>query len=281
MPAVCRKGNPLASQSGISRMINDLEKEWGFSLLERCHTGVRLTGAGEKLLPYAQHFCDGYMDLQSEVDALRGARTGKIRIGVFSSVATHWIPAVIKAFQHDYPLVDYELLLGDYKEIEEWIRSGRVDCGFLITSVASDLETIPLMQDPFLAVLPENHPLTAKEKVSLSALCEEPFLLLERGSNTEIADLFKKHGCIPQVNFTTWDDYAIMAMAESGLGVGILPELILKRTPYRIAARKLDVPAYREIVLALRSVKNAPLVVKHFLGYLNFRDSGKNGTRET
>ena len=58
-------------------------------------------------------------------------------------------------------------------------------------------------------------------------------------------------------------------------------ELILKRTPYRIAARKLDVPAYREIVLALRSVKNAPLVVKHFLGYLNFRDSGKNGTRET
>lgn len=115
MTAVCRKGNPLASQSGISRMINDLEKEWGFSLLERCHAGVRLTGAGEKLLPYAQHFCDGYMDLQSEVDALRGARTGKIRIGVFSSVATHWMPAVIKAFQHDYPLVDYELLLGDYK----------------------------------------------------------------------------------------------------------------------------------------------------------------------
>lgn len=162
----CRRSaaREIRSQSGISRMINDLEKEWGFSLLERCHTGVRLTGAGEKLLPYAQHFCDGYMDLQSEVDALRGARTGKIRIGVFSSVATHWMPAVIKAFQHDYPLVDYELLLGDYKEIEEWIRSGRVDCGFLITSVASDLETIPLMQDPFLAVLPENHPLTAKKR---------------------------------------------------------------------------------------------------------------------
>jgi DNA-binding transcriptional LysR family regulator len=73
------------------------------------------------------------------------------------------------------------------------------------------------------------------------------------------------------VRFTTWDDYAVMSMVESGLGVSILPQLILKRIPYRIAARELDVPAYRNIGLALRDKKTASLAVKRFLEYLQYR----------
>ena len=73
------------------------------------------------------------------------------------------------------------------------------------------------------------------------------------------------------VHFTTWDDYAIMSMVESGLGISILPELILKRVPYRIVAKELDVPAYRKIGIALRSKKTASLAVKRFLEYLQYR----------
>ena len=58
------------------------------------------------------------------MDELNGLQSGLIRIGTFSSVATHWLPNIIKEFQKDYPNIDYELLLGDYTEIEEWI-SGR------------------------------------------------------------------------------------------------------------------------------------------------------------
>lgn len=126
------------SQSGISRMINDLEKEWKVVLLERGKSGVKLTSDGMKLLPYAKNVCMEYEKLQMEVDELNGLQSGLIRIGTFSSVATHWLPNIIKEFQKTYPGIDYELLLGDYTEIEEWISEGRVDCGFLRLPTCSD-----------------------------------------------------------------------------------------------------------------------------------------------
>ena len=259
------------SQSGISRMINDLEKEWKVVLLERGKSGVKLTSDGMKLLPYAKSVCMEYEKLQMEVDELNGLQSGLIRIGTFSSVATHWLPNIIKEFQKAYPGIDYELLLGDYTEIEEWISEGRVDCGFLRLPTYSDFETIFLEQDRLLAILPENHALAQLEKVPVAALCEEPFMLLEKGAKTEVSEIFERCNLTPNVHFTTWDDYAIMSMVESGLGISILPELILKHVPYRIVAKELDVPAYRKIGIALRSKKAASLAVKRFLEYLQYR----------
>lgn len=259
------------SQSGISRMINDLEKEWRITLLERNRAGVKLTSDGSRLLPYAKSLCEEYQKLQMQVDDLHGVQSGLIRIGTFSSVATHWLPNIIKAFQNDYPGIDYELLLGDYTEIEEWIAEGRVDCGFLRLPTKPEFETIFLECDKLLAILPENHRLTQCDKVSVSDLCAEPFMLLEKGAKAEVSEIFEKNGLSPRVHFTTWDDYAIMSMVESGLGISILPQLILKRIPYNIIAKELDVPAYRKIALALRDRKAASLAVKRFLDYLEYR----------
>lgn len=260
------------SQSGISRMIGDLEKEWRVTLLERSRWGVSLTSDGSRLLARAQKLCEEYRKLQMEVDDLHGVQSGLIRIGTFSSVATHWLPNIIKAFQKDHPNIDYELLLGDYAEIEEWIAEGRVDCGFVRLPARPAFETIPLARDDLLAVLPEGHPLAESERVPASALCSEPFILLERGARTDVTEIFEREGLSSRVRFTTWDDYAIMSMVESGLGISILPELILRRIPYRIVAKKLAVPAYREIGLALRERESASLAVKKFIEYLPFRD---------
>ncbi len=259
------------SQSGISRMINDLEKDWRVTLLERGKVGVKLTSDGLRLLPYAKNVCSEYEKLLMQVDEINGLQSGLIRIGTFSSVATHWLPNMIKAFQTDYPNIDYELLLGDYTEIEEWIITGRVDCGFIRLPVQHDLETIFLEQDKLLAILPQNHPLTNLEKIPVAALCNEPFMLLEKGAKAEISEIFERCNLTPNTHFTTWDDYSIMSMVESGLGISILPQLILKRTPYKIVAKELDVPAYRNIGLALRSKKTASLAVKRFLDYLQYR----------
>ena len=259
------------SQSGISRMISDLEKEWHVSLLERGRAGVRLTSDGLTILPHIQTVVRAYQGLQREVDELNGLQSGLIRIGTFSSVATHWLPNIIKAFQKDYPNIDYELLLGDYTEIESWILEGRVDCGFLLLPAQAELETIPLARDELLVVLPENHPLSCCERFPVQALCEEPFMLLEKGGRTEVSEIFARHNLTPDVRFTTWDDYAIMSMVESGLGISVLPQLILKRAPYRIVTKSLEIPAYRSIALALRSKKTASLAVKRFLSYLQYR----------
>lgn len=259
------------SQSGISRMINDLEKEWKVSLLERDRSGVRLTSDGLKLLPFVRNVCEEYRKLQMEVDELNGLQSGLIRIGTFSSVATHWLPNIIQEFQKDYPNIDYELVLGDYSEIETWISEGRVDCGFLRLPTNPDFETIFLEQDNFLAILPENHPLAECDSVPVTALCEDPFMLLEKGDNAEVSEIFNRCNLAPKVHVTLWDDYAIMSMVECGLGISILPQLILKRVPYRIVSKELDVPAYRNIGLALRDKKTASLAVKRFVNYLKYR----------
>ena len=259
------------TQSAVSRMIGDLESEWKISLFERNKSGVKLTSDGLKVFPYAKELCDKYRNLQMQVDELNGLQSGIIRIGTFSSVATHWLPNIIKAFQKDYPNIDYELLLGDYTEIENWILEGRGDCGFLRLPSHPDIETIFLEQDKLLAVLPENHYLADKEKVSVSDLCNEPFMLLEKGAKAEISEIFEKSGLTPKTHFTTWDDYAVMSMVESGLGISILPELILKRVPYKIVAKELDIPAYRNIGLAMRDKKTVSLAVKKFIEYLQYR----------
>lgn len=256
------------SQSGISRMINDLEKEWKISLLERSRSGVRLTSDGLALLPYAKSVCAEYEKLQTQVDEINGLQSGIIRIGTFSSVATHWLPNIIKRFQTDYPNIDYELLLGDYTEIENWILEGRVDCGFLRLPAHPDLETCFLEQDKLLVVLPENHALADCDRFPVKNLADYPFMLLEKGAKAEISEIFERCNVTPKIHFTTWDDYAIMSMVESGLGISILPQLILQRVPYKIITKELDVPAFRNIGLALRSEKNSSLAVKRFLEYI-------------
>lgn len=260
------------SQSGISRMINDLEKEWNVSLLERGRFGVRLTSDGLKLLPYVQNVCNEYQKLQAQIDDLNGLQSGLIRIGTFSSVATHWLPNIIKEFQKDYPNIVYELLLGDYTEIESWILEGRVDCGFLRMPTLPEFDTMLLEQDKLLVVLPENHPLAKCELFPVKALSDSPFMLLEKGAKAEISELLERYQVKPKIHFTTWDDYAIMAMVESGLGISILPKLILQRIPYRIVTKELDIPAYRQIGIAMRDKNMLSLAVKRFLDYLQYRN---------
>ena len=81
-----------------------------------------------------------------------------------------------------------------------------------------------------------------------------------------------RSGVVPQVRFSTLDDYAVMSMVEHGLGVSILPKLILKRIPYHIALRSLAQPAYRKIGLAMRAGDTLSPAAKRFLEYLPYRD---------
>ena len=136
-----------------------------------------------------------------------------------------------------------------------------------------EFTTILLQRDDLAAVLPADHPLAAGETCPVQALGAEPFILLDKAGNHEVAEALAQCGVAPDVRFTTWDDYAIMAMVECGLGVSLLPELILRRVPYRIAIRKLDTPLCRDLALALPGQAHISAATRQFLRYLDRRNA--------
>lgn len=255
-------------QSSVSKMIQDLEKEWHMTLLERDRSGVHLTGSGAQLLPYARTLIDDYNRLLAHVNELNGVLTGTIRIGTFSSAAIHWLPEIIAEFQKDYPGIEYELLLGDYDEIERWIDNGRVDLGFLSLPATKDFDVFSLRCDEYMIVLPENHRLASCREIDIRQLEGEPFMLLEHGGRTEVTKLLEQSLVHPHIKFTTWEDFAIMSMVEKGLGVSILPQMILQRIPYRIAIRPMLKPFYREIGIAVKNQKHLSPAVRTFMEYI-------------
>ena len=262
------------AQSSVSKMIADLEAEWGCTLLERSRSGVQLTACGEQILPYARALVEDYQKLSGFVDEMNGVQTGTVHIGTFASVAIHWLPNIVAAFQRDYPNIEYELLLGDYDEVERWLEEGRIECGFLRLPTRPAFETLFLQRDEYKVVLPKEHPLAKCAAIDPHALDGQPFLLLERGGKTEVSDLLARFGVHPNVRFTTWEDYAILSMVEKGLGVGILPQMILQRIPYEVEVRPLTTPYYREIGLAMKDPARLSPAAKKFLEYLPLREKG-------
>ncbi len=261
------------AQSSVSKMIADLESEWGMTLLERSKSGVCLTSAGEQLLPYLRKALCGYDELEGQILRMQGLETGTVHIGTFSSVAINWLPNIFSKLRRDYPGIGYEMLLGDYDEVERWIADGRVDCGFLRLPTEGKFDTIPLTQDEYKVILPVGHPLAEKETIGVNDLNGQPFLLLEHGGKTEVTELLNACHVTPDIRFTTWEDFAIMAMAEKGLGIGILPDLILRRVPYRIEIRSLAEPYYRSVGLAMKDSDHLTPAVRKFIEYLPFREA--------
>ncbi len=261
------------AQSSISKMIADLEAEWGMTLLERSKRGVCLTSAGEQILPFLRKILSDHQALEGQIGRINGIETGIVHIGTFASVAIHWLPNVFAAMQRDYPGIEYEMLLGDYDEVERWICEGRVDCGFLRLPTLPKFDTLLLKQDEYKAVLPLGHPLAEKETVAIEDLNGLPFLLLEHGGKTEVSDLLERYHVHPDVRFTTWEDFAIMAMIEKGMGVAILPDMILQRIPYDLAIRSLKEPYFRSIGLAMKSREHIAPAVQKFIDYLPFRET--------
>jgi DNA-binding transcriptional LysR family regulator len=261
------------TQSAISHMLHALESEWRVTLLTRDRSGVSITSEGLRLLPLVRNVCNANRDLVDEIGELHGLEAGMIRIGTFTSVSVHWLPQMIKNFHSEYPNIDFELLHGDYTEIETWLTEGRADCGFLRLPAKTGLDSIFLEQDRLLVILPEQHPLAECELFPLARLAEEPFILLEEGTENEITEIFHGNGIQPRVRFTARDDYAIISMVENGLGISILPELVLRRTPYKIVKKELETPAYRQLGIVLKDIRHASPAVKRFLDYLHHRES--------
>lgn len=156
--------------------------------------GVCLTSAGEQILPFLRKVLQDHQKLEGQICRMNGLETDVVRIGTFASVAINWLPNLFAALQRDYPGIEYEMLLGDYEEVEHWIDEGRVDCGFLRLPTLPKFDTILLKQDEYKVVLPSDHALAKKETVAAEDLNGLPFLLLEHGGKNRG---FRSAGAVP------------------------------------------------------------------------------------
>ncbi len=256
------------TQSSVSQMIASLESELGIKLLTRSRTGVRLTIEGNDLYPFIERTILQYQAMQQKADEIRGLETGIIRVGTISSITCHWMPQLIKGFQKRYPHVQFLFHQGDYSSIQEWIKTGAVDFGFITPPAVTDLETVPIKDGEMLAVLPAAHPLAAHAAVRLEEIAEEPFILLEEGHYSEPINAFHAAGLEPNIQYTIHDDYAIMTMVEAGLGVSILAELMVRRTSYDIGCLPVDPPINRRLSVGYKDKNSLPIASKYFISYL-------------
>ncbi|MDU4960996.1 MAG: LysR family transcriptional regulator [Sporomusaceae bacterium] len=256
------------TQSAISQMMHSLEEELATTLLLRSRKGVTLTPDGEELLPYIRRLDNSLRELREKQKEMRGLQSGIIRIGVFASVSCHWMPGLMQDFKKRYPSVRFELQQGEYTSIAKLVRDGSVDFGFVNPNAVADLNTLSLKRDEMLAVLPYNHPLSTRKQVSLAELSNEPFILLDEGQLSEPLEYFKRHNLQPDIHYRVHDDYTIMSMIEKGLGISILPELVLNRVNYNIVIKKISPAIIRTIGIAFKQLPALPIASRAFIDFL-------------
>lgn len=256
------------TQSSISQMVASLENELSMKLLIRSRGGVRLTIEGAALYPFIERTILQYRAMQEKANEIKGLETGIIRVGTISSVTCHWMPQLIKGFQKLYPKVQFLFHQGDYSSIQEWIKTGAVDFGFITPPAVTDLKTVTIKEGEMLAVLPKSHPLTSRGVIRLEEIAGEPYILMEEGHYSEPINAFHAAGLEPNIKYTIHDDYAIMTMVEAGLGVSILAELVLHRTNYDIVSLPIEPPVYRTIAIAYKDKSSLPIASKYFIEYL-------------
>ena len=249
-----------STQSRISHILSGLEEEYGFSLLRRSRSGISLTEAGAMVLPKMRAILQKDRELAELVGDIRSADAGTVRLGAFTSVAVHWLPGMIRAFQAAHPKAELQMLNGDYHDMEQWLRAGEVDLGFVTLPAPEGVRTIPLAEDPLVAILPQGHRLTALERIPIEELDRDPFISLLQSSAHDIHRALDNAGVRPNIKYTTKDDYAILAMVEQGLGISIVPQLLIRGRAQNLVVRPLEPQASRTIALALPEGEALPVV---------------------
>ena len=253
--------------SGVNQLVTALEKELGFPVFRRNTKGVTLTENGEMLLPAVREFLrqeDRIFELSAEMN---GLLIGSVTIAAYSSIAAHWLPAVISAFQQDYPQIRSRLMEGIWQEVSKWLDDRAADIGFFSYQEGMPYEWIPLAEDPMLALLPKDHPLAGAEAYPLKECANDRFIMPALGCDDDVTALFAKNGIVPNVQFTTLESFSVMSMVEQGLGMSVMNQLITEKRICDVAKLPIDPPSQITLGIALHSKADISPAVRMFLKY--------------
>ena len=176
------------TQPTVSEHIRALEDELGVQLLDRLGRGATPTRAGHLFLGYASRILGLAREARQAIDQFQGRMSGELVVGGSTIPGEYLLPAWIGEFKAKYPDISITLLIGDSRQVTEWIEDGRVELAIVGARPASRaVESRELMTDELVVVVPAGHPWSARESVALADLRDEPMIVRERGSGSREA----------------------------------------------------------------------------------------------
>lgn len=236
------------TQSAVSQMIQALEKELGVCLFLRSRNGITPTSIGERMLQHARDILTITACMTEEANLAKGLASGTLRIASIPSVASRFLPGLLGSFRKRFPAVEIMLLEGDSDEIDKWMSSSVVDIAF--TAIPGrELQTIPLLLDEMMVILPDTHPLKDRATLRFDEIADRCFIMPKDGC---IKKMLQENAITPAITFEVREVYTILTMVQEYIGVTIMPELYMPAVLPRVVAIPLDPPIRREVVLAVR-----------------------------
>lgn len=254
------------TQSGLTHMMNSLEKEVGFTLLERGRSGVRLTEEGERIAPAVREFLQANARLDSVIEQVASSRTEIIRVSAYASIAMHWLPGIIQRFREECPDVDVDIRMADHVDVPyELLAQGKMDAILVSPQDERQYEWVHLADDPMFAVLPKDFDTQGMTAFPLAAFEARDFIMPSQGFDKDIMRIFNRIGVKPHILPTWVDDPTVISMVSHGLGVSMMTELTVRGRTDGVKLLPVEPASSRELGLAVRSLDAASDGLRHFI----------------
>jgi DNA-binding transcriptional LysR family regulator len=213
------------AQPSITQRLKGLELELGEELFLRGPRGVVLTEAGRALEPSARAAVSAVAGAKQEFSRRKGLLAGTLRIGVVEGLEESMVPGALGRFHRTHPAIDIELNGGTSPTLIDAVAAGRIDVAIIArpTGLPELLETLPLLSDELVAVLPESSALGVTGRVRLADLAEEPVISYgtTSGLRTALDDAARSAGVTVHVGFATNDVSFQVALVREGLGIAL------------------------------------------------------------
>jgi len=249
------------TQSAVSQHVAALEREVGLPLVERGTRPVELTDAGYALTRHATGIFARLDGAEQELEEIARRRHGRLRFGSVRTALSTFVPAAFADFRRKHPEVTLTVVDDSLQRLLPRIEAGELDLALIYDHdalpdiAAHDFERIPLLDDPFQAVLPAGHRLARRRRpLRLADLAGEPFV---GGSPTSawyriVADACARAGFTPHAGFASDDNVAIQSLVAAGLGVAVIPGLAVANPQPGVEVRSLGADAPVRRVAAAR-----------------------------
>lgn len=263
----------LITQPTVSSQIKQLTKAIGLPLFEQIGKRLYLTEAGKGLFQTCQEIFERLENFEMKVADLKGTRQGQLKLAVITT-AKYFIPRILGAFCQQYPGIDVSLNVTNHQQIQRRMMENQDNLYILSQpSDSMNLSTQPFLDNPLVVIAPRNHPLAGKQKISITALNGEAFIMREQGSVTRqaIQKLFYKHSLSVQIRLELGSNEAIKHAIAGGLGISILSQHTLISEGKDSELTVLDVeyfPIKLRWYVAYLGGKQMSVVAQAFLDYL-------------